>query len=195
MLTWVSVTPLQKYQSFYGIFSAKRDGGWHQWLIRSQNKGQTVHCLFILMLWLQATYHLIFYKHKELVPGLCCFLGPAGFEEFLKSGHQSGLHWLEAKTRVSFWILKYTMFRYHKKKSVGKIETEGLLPKSFGLVKTLMESKPESNFIFRVNRPIIKSIAILLMKSQTRNVCKFNCKSDPFHNFIYFRCLLYATQM
>ena len=58
------------------------------------------------------------------------------------------------------------MFRYHKKKSVGKIETEGLLPKSFGLVKTLMESKPESNFIFRVNRPIIKSIAILLMKSK-----------------------------
>jgi len=90
---------------------------WHQCLIRSQNKGQTAHCLFILMLWLQATYHLIFYKHKELVPGLCCFLGPAGFEEFLKSGHQSGLHWLEAKTRVSFWILKYTMFRYHSWKN------------------------------------------------------------------------------
>ena len=142
MLTWVSVTPLQKYQSFYGIFSAKRDGGWHQWLIRSQNKGQTVHCLFILMLWLQATYHLIFYKHKELVPGLCSFLGPAGFEEFLKSGHQSGLHWLEAKTRVSFWILKYTMFRYHKKNLLEKLKLKGSFLRVLAWLKPLWNLSP-----------------------------------------------------
>ena len=54
--------------------------------------------------WLQATYHLILDKHEELVPGLCCFLGPAGFEEFLKSKHQSSLYWLETKTQVYFYL-------------------------------------------------------------------------------------------